>query len=199
MNNEMTDVVPDKVTDRIDEPVFNIAHVKLCTEVEGPFRRCCIWFQGCILSCPGCINPDLQELRPRHILPLSQVSEIVAGAAEKFTIEGVTLSGGEPLLQQGLWQLCREIRAMGLGIILFTGFPPEKIPREIRAHADLALAGPYIAERHDDTRFLIGSENKEIVEYTSRYHEELSYFDIRNHDIMEEVCLGDDEIFFNGN
>ena len=199
MNNEMTDVVPDKVTDRIDEPVFNIAHVKLCTEVEGPFRRCCIWFQGCILSCPGCINPDLQELRPRHILPLSRVSEIVAGAAKEFTIEGVTLSGGEPLLQQGLWQLCREIRAMGLGIILFTGFPPEKIPPEIRAHADLALAGPYIAERHDDTRFLIGSENKEIVEYTSRYHEELSYFDIRNHDIMEEVCLGDDEIFFNGN
>ena len=107
-------------------------------------------------------------------------------------------------MQQDLWLLCRNIRTMGLGIIIFTGFLPEKIPRKIRENSDLALAGPYIASRHDDSRFLLGSENKTIIEYSARYHEKLSYVEMASHDIMEEACLGkagpgEAEIFFNGN
>ena len=182
-----------------NEPLFNVAHIKLRTAVEGPFARCCIWFQGCLLKCPGCINPELQPLNPSHLCSLSRLTGIIADTRDKFNIEGVTFSGGEPLLQQNLWLLCREIRALGLGIIIFTGFTPEKIPQKIREHADLVLAGPYIAARHDDSRFLLGSQNKQIIEFSDRYHDQLSYFEMAAHDIMEEVCLGEAEIFFNGN
>lgn len=178
--------------------LFNVAHIKMCTEVEGPFKRCCIWFQGCILKCRGCINHDLQEIKANHICTMNQLIDIISSAYESFAIEGITLSGGEPLLQQHLGIFCQKIHSMGLGIILFTGYTEDKIPDIIRNNIDLALTGPYIEKMHDDKRFLIGSSNKKIIEYTKRYHNDLSYFDIDRHSVIEEACFGNNEIFFNG-
>ena len=70
---------------------FNIAHIKLFTKTEGPFNRCCIWFQGCNINCKGCCNKDLQELLPKHIVTLSKLIDIVKEAKRDFDIEGVTL------------------------------------------------------------------------------------------------------------
>lgn len=180
------------------ELLFNIAHIKLSTEVEGPYKRCCIWFQGCTLRCRGCINRDLQAIKVNHLCTITELIDIITSASDSFSIEGVTLSGGEPLLQQNLGILCRKIHSLGLGVILFTGYTEDRIPKNIRDNIDMALTGPYMQEFHDDKRFLIGSSNKRIIEYTDRYHDRLSYFDINRHKVMEEVCFGDNEIFFNG-
>lgn len=85
-----------------DNIKFNVAYIKLSTKTEGPFNRCCIWFQGCNINCKGCCNRDLQELVPKHIVSLEKLVEIVQEAQRDFDIEGITLSGGEPSLQQGL-------------------------------------------------------------------------------------------------
>ena len=77
---------------------FNVAYIKLCTKTEGPYKRCCIWFQGCNINCIGCCNKDLQPLVPNHIVTLKELVDIVKEAKDKFDIEGITLSGGEPSL-----------------------------------------------------------------------------------------------------
>ena len=65
---------------------FNVAYIKLSTKTEGPYNRCCIWFQGCNIKCKGCCNKDLQSLVPNHIVTLEELANIVKEAKNKFNI-----------------------------------------------------------------------------------------------------------------
>lgn len=148
---------------------FNVAYIKLLTKTEGPFNRCCIWFQGCNLNCKGCCNKDLQPLIPKHIVSLEKLIEIIQEAKNKYDIEGVTLSGGEPSLQQGLTELCKRIRLIGLGIIMFTGKRKEDLDMDIINSVDLLIDGPFVNSQLDTERVLLGSKNKRLRFVTNRY------------------------------
>lgn len=174
---------------------FNVAYIKLMTEIEGPFKRCCIWFQGCNIHCKGCCNTELQELKPNHIVSLNQLTGIVKEAKEKYDIEGITLSGGEPSLQQGLISFNDEIHKLGLGIIMFSGKTKNTLNPELVSSVDLLIDGPYISEQHDNDRLLIGSKNKNLYFVTDRYKPYEDYFFNKNS--IEEVTV-DDYIFING-
>ena len=52
---------------------FNVALINTCSEAEGPYKRMAIWFQGCTLNCKGCCNPELQDIKPAHILFLEEI------------------------------------------------------------------------------------------------------------------------------
>ena len=82
------------------------------TEIEGPFKRCCIWFQGCNIHCKGCCNFELQELKPNHIVSMQKLINIVSEAKKEYDIEGITLSGGEPSLQMNLKEFNDEIHKL---------------------------------------------------------------------------------------
>ena len=56
---------------------FNVALINTCTEVEGPFKRLCIWFQGCNRNCKGCCNKVLQPLKPANIISLEDLLKII--------------------------------------------------------------------------------------------------------------------------
>lgn len=174
---------------------FNVAHIKLSTKTEGPFDRCCIWFQGCNLNCKGCCNKDLQELVPRHIVTLDKLVEIVKDAKKNFNIEGVTLSGGEPSLQQGLIEFNKAIRELGLGIIMFSGKNVDSLDKALVDSVDLLIDGPFIENQIDESRLLLGSKNKKLIFITDRYKDEEKYF--YNKISLNEVVV-EDCIFING-
>ena len=54
-------------------------------------------------------------------MTLEELTRVISDAKEKYAIEGVTYSGGEPTLQQNLPELTAAIQNMGLGVIAFTG------------------------------------------------------------------------------
>lgn len=174
---------------------FNVAYIKLCTKTEGPFNRCCIWFQGCNLNCKGCCNNDLQALVPKHIVDFDRLVEIVKEAKIKFGIEGVTLSGGEPSLQKGLLEFNNEIHDLGLGIIMFSGHKKEDLNPELVRSVDLLIDGPFIESELDEKRVLLGSKNKNLNFITNRYKNEINYF---NNPVSIEEITVDDYIFING-
>ena len=174
---------------------FNVEHIKLSTKTEGPFDRCCIWFQGCNLNCKGCCNKDLQELVPRHIVTLDKLVEIVKDAKKNFNIEGVTLSGGEPSLQQGLIEFNKAIRELGLGIIMFSGKNVNSLDKVLVDSVDLLIDGPFIENQIDESRLLLGSKNKKLIFVTDRYKDEEKYF--YNKISLNEVVV-EDCIFING-
>ena len=74
-----------------------------------------------MLHCKGCCNPAYQPLEPRNIISLENLLKIIKDSKEKYGIEGVTYSGGEPTLQQNLPILTKEIHKLGLRDISFTG------------------------------------------------------------------------------
>jgi anaerobic ribonucleoside-triphosphate reductase activating protein len=80
------------------------------TAANGPGSRYTIWFQGCSRKCPGCANQHLQTFR--HNLPEDNVSDIIRDIrAQGKAIEGISLTGGEPLEQNTaeLTRLCKEL------------------------------------------------------------------------------------------
>mgnify|MGYP004449231013 CR=1 FL=1 len=174
---------------------FNIAHIKLKTNAEGPYDRCCIWFQGCNINCKGCCNQDLQPFIVQHIATLEQLLDIVKEAKNKFNIEGITLSGGEPSLQKDLYIFNNKIHEMGLGIIMFSGKTRNELPQELVNSVDLLIDGPFINTQIDNKRILIGSKNKRVIPITSRYKKQLEYFN--NNKSIEEITV-EDYIFVNG-
>lgn len=174
---------------------FNVAYIKLCTKAEGPFKRCCIWFQGCNINCKGCCNKDLQALVPNHIVTLEELVDIVKTAKQQYDIEGITLSGGEPSLQKGLVLFNNEIHNLGLGIIMFSGKIKDELNPELVNSVDLLIDGPFVAEKAEGSKLLLGSTNKKLNFITSRYIKEKQYFD--NPISIEEVTA-EKYIFING-
>lgn len=154
---------------------FNVASINCCTEVEGPNKRLTIWFQGCNIHCKGCCNPNYQPLMPKHILSLEQLLQIIKDAKDKFGIEGVTYSGGEPTLQQGLPLLTDEIRILDLGVISFTGRCYEDV-KDILQGCDVVLDGAYVEEKRETQRRILGSTNQRVICLTNRYPDCKSWF-----------------------
>ena len=78
-------------------PLLNIAAQTPQTRVLGPGLRAVVWVQGCPLRCKGCISPAWTESRvARLVSPQELAAEVISNNP---TIEGITISGGEPFLQ----------------------------------------------------------------------------------------------------
>ena len=147
---------------------FNIAAINRCTETEGPYKRLCIWFQGCNIHCKDCCNPDYQSFEPRHILTLEELVDIIKGAKEKYGIEGVTYSGGEPTLQQSLPELTKAIHGLNLGVISFTGHLYEQVADQLSG-CDMVLDGAFDESKLESKRKILGSTNQRVLCLTDRY------------------------------
>ncbi len=72
---------------------------------DGPGIRTVIFFQGCALRCLWCQNPEAlsyqPDIAPDGTYSISDIMEVVSRDKEYYykTGGGVTLSGGDPLLQ----------------------------------------------------------------------------------------------------
>ena len=71
-------------------PVHNISH----SRINGPGNRLVIWVQGCKFHCKGCFNPETHPYTKEHLI---DVVDLVKTINEDTSIEGITVSGGEPL------------------------------------------------------------------------------------------------------
>ena len=73
--------------------------------IDGPGNRTVIFFQGCNLNCSYCHNPETIEIyNNKSKIPgslyLLTVDELIEKIKQNFPyISGITVSGGEPLLQ----------------------------------------------------------------------------------------------------
>ena len=154
--------------------LLNIAAFCPQTHALGPGRRAVIWVQGCALNCPGCLAPEWIPHRPaRLISPATLAQEINTLPA----LDGLTLSGGEPMLQAAaLAQTLRLVRQEHpLNVICFTGYrletlrsnPPGPGVAQLLEQLDLLVDGPYIAGLNDGLG-LRGSANQRFHHLSSR-------------------------------
>ena len=174
-----------------NEPFYNVASVKLCTEALGPFKRMAIWFQGCTFNCRGCCNPELQPLEPRHLVSLTELLESARRSKDENGIEGVTFIGGEPTLQRNLSDLAEGLNDLGLGVLMFTGRSIDELSDNLKEHLDLVIDGRFEVDNRDYERNLVGSCNKRIVDLSGRYADCLDWFMETRPDFIEIDVLGD--------
>jgi anaerobic ribonucleoside-triphosphate reductase activating protein len=135
--------------------------------------RAVLWVRGCTLGCPGCYNPETHPFAGGELITVDDLSSRLATLAD--TVEGVTISGGEPLQQRpALLALLRRVRAeTPLSVLVFTGYSWDEVHGFSEAEAllaciDVLIAGRYEAARHL-ARDLRGSANKTVHFLTERY------------------------------
>jgi anaerobic ribonucleoside-triphosphate reductase activating protein len=155
------------------ESLLHVHHFEPASRANGPGLRAVLWVQGCSLGCPGCFNPETHPRAAGEDWPIGSLVEKIL--AEHDSIEGITISGGEPLQQRpALEVLLGRIRhETALSVVLFSGYSWEEIQKmrhiqSLLANVDVLLAGRYDASQRV-AEALTGSANKTIHFLTSRY------------------------------
>ncbi len=137
--------------------------------VDGPGIRYAVFTQGCPHHCPGCHNPESHDFSGGRE---AETETIIAAIRANPLLDGVTLSGGDPLCQP---EACREIaeaaRAAHLNVWCYTGWTWEALRREadeqklalLRA-VDVLVDGPFVeAQRSLELKFC-GSRNQRLID-----------------------------------
>ncbi|HIQ50279.1 MAG TPA: anaerobic ribonucleoside-triphosphate reductase activating protein [Nanoarchaeota archaeon] len=103
--------------------------IKLST-IDFPEKLSCVVFlQGCNLKCIYCHNSHLIPFKKGIISQESILSYI---AENKEFLDGVVISGGEPLAQKDVCDFCKKVKELGLSIKIDTnGFFPEQLKKLI--------------------------------------------------------------------
>jgi anaerobic ribonucleoside-triphosphate reductase activating protein len=155
--------------------MLRVADRVATTSAEGPGLRYALWLQGCSLRCAGCCNPDLLDPDGGSLVPIATLlDELAAG---RGGIEGVSVLGGEPFDQTAaLAAFVNGARALGLGVIVFTGFTLAELrarrdagTNAVLRDTDLLIDGRFIASAPERLRRFAGSTNQRFHYLTDRY------------------------------
>lgn len=106
---------------------MQIQGLQKLTLLDYPSRVACTLFaHGCNLRCPFCHNASLVVRKPENIIKHSEISDFLQ--KRKGILDGVCLTGGEPLMHNDVLEFLRYLRGFGYKIKLDTnGFYPEKL------------------------------------------------------------------------
>lgn len=182
---------------------LNLASVRFATDAEGPGTRFAIWVQGCNQRCLGCCNPEMQEIRRNIVVDTDDLVQMIASAQSAYGIEGVSLIGGEPILQaEGLAEVAVWCQKHGLTVLLFTGYLYEALQKmsdgsvqRLLAHTDLLVDGTFVQEQYDEKRAWVGSTNQRVWRLRDSYPEGIEY---KQADRTIELMLSDTALQLNG-
>ncbi|MGY6022757.1 pyruvate formate-lyase-activating protein [Streptomyces spinosirectus] len=115
----------------------------LSTGVDGPGTRFVLFVSGCPLRCLYCANPDTWHMRDGRVASVDEVMEEIEKYRAFITVAGggVTVTGGEPLLQPAFTgEILRRCKEAGLHTALDTsGFLGGRASDDLLAHTDLVL------------------------------------------------------------
>ena len=142
--------------------------------MNGPGLRFLIHLQGCSRRCPGCFNPDTHDpAGGRDVSSEDLVQEISAAAPP---MEGITISGGEPLEQaEALAAFLEDLRRHepDLSALIYSGFRRDEIARapagrRVLELADVLIDGPFVESLATDDG-VRGSTNQVLHFLSDRY------------------------------
>ena len=148
---------------------IRIAGVTNDSIVDGPGFRLAVFTQGCPHHCPGCHNPETHDSQGGHD---ADTAEIIGVMNRNPLLAGVTLTGGEPMMQpQACLDIARAAHAAGKNVWCYTGFTFEALLREadpdrmaLLRETDVLVDGPFLlAQRSLDVRFR-GSRNQRLID-----------------------------------
>ena len=137
--------------------------------VNGEGVRTVIFFSGCNKFCRGCHNVELQDFNAGYDITIEELVNKVL--ENKDMIDGVTLSGGDPLCQyMGCLELCRELKKHGINIWLYTGETFDKVLLKYNSivdFIDVMVDGMYEESLKDGNLRYRGSSNQGIIYFDS--------------------------------
>ena len=101
------------------------------TLLDFPGRiACTVFLSGCDMRCPFCHNSELAAGKAPPVMTSGELMTFLA--KRKGMLDGVAVTGGEPLLREETLDLLREIRGLGYPVKLDTnGTHPDRLRRAV--------------------------------------------------------------------
>ena len=139
--------------------------------VDGEGIRAVIWTQGCPHHCPGCHNPETHSFTSGYVVDTSDIKEQMK-KLEFHT--GITLSGGDPLMQvEACLDLVKCAKELNLDVWCYTGFTFEEllvamktkpVIKEFLSSIDVLVDGKFKLEEKTYDAIFRGSKNQRIID-----------------------------------
>lgn len=134
--------------------------------VDGEGIRAVIWTQGCPHHCKGCHNPETHSFNKGFI---KDTSEIIEEIKKLELQDGITFSGGDPMMQpEACLEIAKACKEIGLNIWCYTGFTFEELLNdnlkvEFLKYIDVLVDGKFELEKKSYDALYRGSTNQRIV------------------------------------
>lgn len=179
---------------------LNIAAELPSSVVNGPGTRYVIWVQGCPFKCPGCFNLDFQPLINKTLVSVEELADRILSVKD---IEGVTYSGGEPMIQaEPLYSLSSLLKKHRLTVLCYSGFTLEQLHHrndpyisKLLSLLDILIDGPYVEEKKANLLWR-GSINQQVHFMTEVYSDCKLLIE---QDISEmEIAIGEEGMVLTG-
>jgi len=152
---------------------MKIGHIRDISMVDGPGNRLVIFFTGCGHNCDGCHNPKYQDYNYGIDWEIPEIIEYIKD--RKQWIDGITLSGGDPLFQPDLREFLETIRSdpelKNINIWMWTGFTIDQVPNPIKSKINVIIDGKY--DKELEGAKWRGSSNQKIWKRVVGHHFEL--------------------------
>ena len=135
---------------------------------NGEGMRTVLWVSGCEHHCKCCQNPDTWNPNSGKLFDAQAKVELFKALNRKY-IDGLTLSGGDPLHPANIdavTTLVMEFREEfpEKNIWLYTGYNYECVRNlELMKYVDVVVDGRFVAELADKASKYTGSANQRII------------------------------------
>lgn len=156
---------------------------------NGPGVRYVLFLQGCPHHCSGCQNPETWDISTGKMM---ETEDIVNDILSTEFIDGVTLSGGDPLYQaEAVTEILKVLKARGIDVWSYTGWTFEAIidgkagncAIQALQYIDVLVDGPFVLKLLSDKCIYRGSTNQRLIDVKKSLTEgkavELSQIDYR--------------------
>lgn len=150
---------------------MNIAGFYSDSISNGVGWRAVLFVSGCTHHCPGCQNPQTWD--KNYGTPFHE-DEIYDQIMENELLDGLTLSGGDPILYfKELLPLVKRVKANGLNVWSYTGFTYEHLFEwtkreplllEFLQNLDVLVDGRFEQDKHIPNLKFRGSTNQRIID-----------------------------------
>ncbi len=135
--------------------------------VDGPGLRYTIFTQGCPHHCFGCHNPDSHDIHGGYV---EDTNKIIKEILDNPLLDGITLSGGEPMMQPlPLIEIIHKIKEHSLHIMIYSGYTYEEIQqlsnqqKELLSLCDTLVDGRFDMSKRSLELLYKGSSNQRII------------------------------------
>ena len=169
---------------------MNIAGINYESINDGEGVRTVIYVSGCSHNCPNCHNPETHDINYGVKLTNELQNEIISNIKKRPFISGITLSGGDPLHDNNIFDVLNLIYKIknvfpNKSIWLYTGYTWEHLINkfieyrftpfapdanewltryEIIENIDVIVDGRYIDKQKDITLRWRGSRNQRVID-----------------------------------
>ena len=173
----------------------NIHSIETCGTVDGPGIRFVIFMQGCPLRCQYCHNPDTWQTDTNKLMTIDEIMQKYDGVKEFVQSGGITVTGGEPLLQiDFVTELFKVAKAHGIHTALDTSgitFNQENTENinNLLKYTNLVLLDIKHIDDEEHKK-LTGASNKNILAFAQYLSEKQIPVWIR-HVVVKDITLNE--------